>query len=452
MNHTWADQAVFYHIYPLGLCAAPKQNDFQSPTVERLDQLVPWLDHIQGLGCTALYLGPLFESSVHGYDTADYYQVDRRLGTRDTLSRFSRELHYRGLKLVLDGVFNHTGRDFWAFKDLQVNRERSAYAGWFQGVDFSRSSPYNDPFSYDGWSGHYDLVKLNLDHPDVRSHLFDAVRLWIEEFDIDGLRLDAADQMSPGFLSSLARFCRDLRPEFWLMGEMVGGDYRRLANSEMLDSVTNYEAYKSLYSSHVDKNYFEIAYSLNRQFGAGGIYREFQPYNFADNHDVNRVASSLKDPAHLYPLYCLLFSMPGIPSIYYGSEWGLSGQRTPSSDDGLRPQINLMEKTSFPNHGLASTITRLAEVHRTKKALTEGNYVQLHVSSEQFAFLRSHPEGDMITAVNSSERPCQLELQLPFDNGFLQDLLDPGQVFPIAADRASIFVAASGGRILSVRR
>lgn len=239
MPPTWAKDAFFYHIYPLGLCGAPRRNDFQSAPVARLESLYPWLDHIQSLGANALYLGPLFESSGHGYDTADYFQVDRRLGERATLAAFAREVHRRGLHLVLDGVFNHVGRDFWAFRDLQANQVASPYAGWFEGLDFSRHSPYGDPFSYQGWSGHYELVKLNLAQPGVRAHLFEAVRVWVEEFEIDGLRLDAADLLSEDFLPALALHCHGLRDDFWLMGEIVHGDYRRLDGPGRLDSTTN---------------------------------------------------------------------------------------------------------------------------------------------------------------------------------------------------------------------
>ena len=330
MTCSWASEAIFYHIYPLGFCGAPKRNDFASAPQPRLDKIFAWLDHIQDVGATARYLGPVFESSAHGYDTADYFQVDRRLGDRGTLAALSKEIHRRGMRLVLDAVLNHVGRDFWAFRDVQSNLEHSSYRDWFAGLDLARSSPLGDPFSYESWNGHYDLVKLNLQNPAVRTHLFDAVRFWADAFEVDGLRLDAADHIAPDFLEALAPHCRSLRSDFWLMGEMVFGDYRRLANSDALDSATNYEMYKSLYSSFADRNFFEIAYALNRQSGPAGIYKDLQLYTFSDNHDVNRVASNLVSPAHLYPLYCLLFTMPGIPSVYYGSEWGIDGRRSPS--------------------------------------------------------------------------------------------------------------------------
>lgn len=450
MNPTWANDAIFYHIYPLGLCGAPPRNDFGAAPVPRLEQLYPWLDHIQGLGATALYLGPLFESTAHGYDTADYFQLDRRLGDRATLAAFAREVHRRGLRLVLDGVFNHVGRDFWAFRGLQANRQHSPYAGWFQGVDFGRTSPYGDAFGYEGWNGHYDLVKLNLGHPEVRAHLFEAVRGWVEEFEIDGLRLDAADVIPEDFLAALAGHCRGLRGDFWLMGEMVHGDYRRLANPRLLHATTNYEAYKSLYSSHNDRNYFELAYALNRQSGRAGLYRDLALYTFADNHDVDRLASSLHNPAHLYPAYLLLFSMPGIPSIYYGSEWGTAGRRTAHSDTGLRPAFSL-QGAPRPHPDLAGVIAHLARLRQSSTALRRGDYVELLVVAEQLAFWRAHAEGAMLVAVNASAAPAALRLRLPVRQGRLRDCLNPGESFVIENYQAVLApIAAYWGRILAV--
>ncbi|MDR3573681.1 MAG: alpha-amylase family glycosyl hydrolase [Anaerolineaceae bacterium] len=448
---SWISDAIFYHIYPLGFCGAPLRNDFNSPAVPRLEQLYGWLDHIQSLGANALYLGPLFESSLHGYDTADYYHVDRRLGSDETLAHLSAVMHERGLRLVLDGVFNHVGRDFWAFRDVLANRQQSPYRDWFVNLRFDQSSPYNDPFSYEGWNGHFELVKLNLQNPAVKEHLFGAVESWIGNFKVDGLRLDAADCLDFDFMKELAAFCRKLRPDFWLMGEVIHGDYRRWVNPQMLDSVTNYEIYKSLYSSHVDGNYFEIAYALNRQFGPEGLYRGLPLYAFADNHDVNRVASSLTNPAHLYPLYCLLFSMPGVPSIYYGSEWGITGKKTRYSDLPLRPQLNLQEAVrTAPQPRLSADIARLAEVRKSSAALRQGNYQQILVQNEQLVFTRQAGNESVIVAVNASAKPAAVRFKLPL--GFksrLNDLLNPGnELRASSSGEVSLEIPACWGRFL----
>ncbi len=452
MEH-WTNGAIFYHIYPLGLCGAPQSNDFTSQPVDRLQVLHSWLPHIKDLGANAIYLGPLFESSTHGYDTADYHQVDRRLGTNEALARFSSAARAAGLRLVLDGVFNHVGRDFWAFRDVLANRERSRYASWFDSLAFGKQSPYGDPFSYEGWNGHFSLVKLNLANNEVREHIFRAVGEWVKSFGIDGLRLDAADVMDIGFLKDLSAHCRGIRSDFWLLGEVVHGDYKRWANPETLDSVTNYECYKGLYSSHVDRNFFEIAHSLNRQFGPTGLYRGIPLYAFADNHDVNRVASMVKDPRHLYSLYCLLFTMPGVPSIYYGSEWGIEGKKS-RSDWPLRPSLDLdVLSRKAPQGELPETIRRLARVRLQSAPLRVGDYLQLHVSNEQLAFSRGHEGRTVVVAVNASQKAARITLDVPGANdGRLVDLLNSGDEFAVKGGKAGIDpVPPCWARIMELR-
>jgi glycosidase len=223
---SWPQDAIFYHLFPLGCLGAPERNSFDGPAANRLSDLTRWIDYLEEFGVNALLLGPVFESSAHGYDIADYFRVDRRLGDDTTLAAVSRELHRRGIRLVLDVVFHHTGRDFWAFRDVREKGQASEYCDWYH-LDFTRRSPYGEPFHYKGWAGNYDLVKLNLKNPAVRDHLFMAVSWWIERFEIDGLRLDAADALDLDFQRELAAHCRALRPDFWLMGEVVHGDYRQ---------------------------------------------------------------------------------------------------------------------------------------------------------------------------------------------------------------------------------
>ncbi len=426
--HPWANDAQCYHIYPLGLCGAPAHNDQTSPPVARLNQLHGWIEHLQALGSNLLYLGPVFESTAHGYDTIDYFTLDRRIGTNADLQHLIAAFHAAGIRVVLDGVFNHVGRDFWAFRDLQTHGRDSAYVDWFTGLDFNQPSPYGDGFSYQGWHGHYDLVKLNLHNLAVREHLFQAVSQWIEQFGIDGLRLDAADQIDHGFLAELARYCKNLRSDFLLIGEVVHGDYRQWANAEMLDSVTNYEAYKGLYSSLNDRNYFEIAYSLNRQFGAGGIYRATPLYNFVDNHDVDRIASTLHNPAHFYPLHILLYGMPGIPSLYYGSEWALLGQKTAGSDQALRPALPQPNQVYSNQPDLLAAIRRLSQLRHEYAALRHGEYAQLYVQAEQLVFVRWTKQQTMVVALNAATTAQSCQLSVPFGEGtVLEDRLNGGQ-------------------------
>ena len=451
MTH-WSQDAVFYHIYPLGLCGAPERNDFQAAPVARLEQLYGWLEHLRGLGCNALYLGPLFESTAHGYDTADYYHVDRRLGTRQTLTDFVRRAHELGIRVVLDAVFNHCGRDFWAFRDVQQYRENSAYRDWFAGLRFDGSNQSGDPFHYDTWAGHESLVKFNLNNPAVREHLLKAAEHWIADYDIDGLRLDAADAFDLGFQQQLSSQCRQQKPDFWLMGEVVHGDYRRWANAATLDATTNYEVYKGLYSSLNDANYFEIAYALNRQSGGAGVYRDLNLYTFVDNHDVNRVASLLKSSAHLYPLYALLFTMPGVPSIYYGSEFGLTGEKG-RDDAPLRPALNLAELAAHaPQPDLAAAIRRLVDLRHRLSALRRGGYEQVHVRAQQLVFLRTDADAQVLVALNAAPAPVQLEVNLPgLNSAWLDDLLNPGEGCAVRNGRVQLNLPAGWARVLLCR-
>jgi glycosidase len=238
----------------------------------------------------------------------------------------------------------------------------------------------------------------------------------------------------------LAAFCHTHRPDFWLLGEVVHGDYRRWVNSATLESVTNYEVYKGLYSSHNDHNYFEIAYSLNRQFGPTGIYRGLPLYTFVDNHDVDRVASRLNDPVHLYPLHALLFTIPGIPSLYYGSEWGIAGHKSRETDAPLRPALTpatMIQQSLHPD--LAPAIRRLSAIRQAHPALRAGDYRQLAVTHEQLAFLRSMPEEQVLVLANAAHQPIDLRLELPALRGkHLVDLINPGRVFPVEAEPITI--------------
>ena len=339
-NRKWYNEAVFYHIYPLGMCNAPRENDYSDP-VHRLKDLSPWIRHIKSIGFNALYIGPLFQSEGHGYETTDYRLVDSRLGDNEDLKNLVKECHELGIKVIFDGVFNHTGRSFFAFEDLRRNRENSPYRDWFCNVSFWGNNEYNDGFSYDNWGGYNLLVKLNHNNPDVRSYILDAVRYWIREFDVDGIRLDAADVLSFEFMKELRRVTAELKDDFWLMGEVIHGDYTRWANNETLHSVTNYVLHKALYSGHNDHNYFEIAHTIKR-LGDMGLFAPDKPrlYNFTDNHDVERIYTKLNNKADYFPVHVLLYTLPGIPSVYYGSEFGIEGRKERHSDASLRPALD----------------------------------------------------------------------------------------------------------------
>ncbi|MCH3971827.1 MAG: alpha-amylase family glycosyl hydrolase [Oscillospiraceae bacterium] len=398
----WAYDAVFYQIYPLGFCGAPLQNDGE--TVNRIDKVTEWIPHIQKLGCTAVYFGPVFESDAHGYDTRDYRTIDCRLGTNEAFSAVCKALHQAGIRVVLDGVFNHVGRGFWAFQDVLKNRENSPYKDWFY-INFGGNDNYNDGLWYEGWEGHYELVKLNLQNPAVVQHLFACIKGWIDEFGIDGLRLDVAYLLDRGFLKQLRAFADSCKPEFFLLGEVLGGDYRQTMNDQMCNSVTNYECYKGLYSSFNTLNLFEIVHSLLRQFGPEewALYRGMHLLSFVDNHDVTRAASIISNPRHLPLMYALLFGMPGIPCIYYGSEWGAAGRKE-DGDPALRACFDAPQETD-----LTRWISACAHAHLQSDALRNGSFQSLVLQNSYCIFERKTETDRVLVAINAGDAPVHVD-------------------------------------------
>ena len=402
----WYDEAVFYHIYPLGLTGAPKQNDYGEP-VHRLNTLLPWVDHIKEIGGSALYIGPLFESVGHGYETTDYKKLDSRLGTNEDLTAFVAYCHEQGIKVIFDGVFNHTGRDFFAFKDIQANRENSHYKDWYCNVNFWGNNEYNDGFSYDNWGGYNLLVKLNQKNPAVVDYICDVIRFWVSEFDVDGIRLDAADVLDFDFMKALRRTANEVKPDFWLMGEVIHGDYSRWVNGETLHSVTNYTLHKALYSGHNDHNYFEIAHTVRRLQNMGTL----KLYNFVDNHDVERIYTKLTNKAHFAPVHVLLYTLPGVPSIYYGSEFGIEGRKEYGSDDSLRPALNIEDyKDSVKTNPCTALIAALGKVRQAVPALSYGSYDELMLTNRQFAYARDLDGTRVIVSVNNDDAPAGMHL------------------------------------------
>lgn len=395
----WAYEGIFYQIYPIGFCGAPTAND--GKTVSRILKLKDWSSYLESLGISSILLNPIFESDNHGYDTRDYKKIDCRLGTNEDFAEVCKDLHAHNVKIVLDGVFNHVGRGFWAFKDVQEKKWDSPYKDWFC-INFDGNSCYNDGFWYEGWEGHFELVKLNLANSAVVDYLLECVKGWIDEFDIDGLRLDVAYCLDRNFMKRLRSFCQELKPDFALIGEVLFGDYNQIVNDEMLHSCTNYECYKGIYSSFNSMNMFEIAHSLNRQYGPEQwcIYRGKHLMSFVDNHDVTRIASILTNKNHLPLTYGLLLGMPGVPCIYYGSEWGEEGVKAPNNDYALRPCF----EEPKPNE-LTEEIKKMIHVRTGSNALCHGSYRNVVLTNHQLIFERRTDDERMLVAINASDAP-----------------------------------------------
>lgn len=401
---------IFYQIYPLGFVGAPKEND--GIVSHRILQVLDFIPHYKKLGITAIWFSPVFQSDRHGYDTRDYLTIDCRLGTNEDFARVCDALHEAGIKVVLDGVFNHVGRGFWAFKDVQEKKWDSPYSDWFF-INYNDTWA-RDGFTYQNWEGHDELVKLNLQNPEVKKYLLDAVDSWIADYNIDGLRLDVAYMVDRDFLRELKAHTSDIDENFMLLGEMIGGDYNVLLKECGLHSVTNYECRKGIYSSLNSHNLFEIAYSLNRQFGNDPwtLYHGQHLLSFVDNHDVDRIASVLNDERDLRLAYALIYGMPGMPCIYYGSEWGAKGKRTDYSDAALRPAYKKPHWNELTDY-----IAALSDMRRHYSILANGDYTQLRVTNEQLVFRRRDDRGQMIFALNCSDQPVRLDFDAQAGDG-----------------------------------
>ncbi len=450
MSH-WIEKSNIYHIYPLGFCGCER---FRSEAKEldkgRILKVIEWIPHLKSLNMNAVYFGPIFESFEHGYDTTDYYTIDKRLGTNEDFGKVCEELHKNGIRVILDGVFNHVGRDHFAFKDLQQNGQNSRFKDWFAGVNFEGRSPYGDNFSYDGWNGCYNLVKLNLYNNEVVEHLFGAVKMWIEKWGIDGIRFDAADCLTDDFIRRIHTLTRSMRPDFWLMGEIIHGQYNHWANPEMFDCVTNYQCYKGIYSSHNDRNYFEIAHSIDYQ---NGQYGNLYMYNFLDNHDVSRLMSVLKDPARVECCYTMMYGMYGVPSIYYGSEFGIYGAKGHGAEADLpvRPCLDL-DNIPDRNDELLKHISALGAIRLSTPAIQSGNYSKMELRNQTFSFKREKDGEEVYILLNVSDGDYTFRFNTKY--GKLVDLIT-GKTFnggnaEICVPKNKSMIIADGSKAVEI--
>ena len=395
----WFDESMFYQIYPLGFCGAERENDFGAVRhrLSLIEAEIPLFN-------------PLFESERHGYDTVDFYNIDRRLGTNEEFKALVEKFHSAGIRVVLDGVFNHVGRAFPPFQEVLQKRENTDYRFWFN-IDFHGNSPYNDGLGYENWEGHSELVKLRLENVDLQNYLMDAVRFWIREFNIDGLRLDVCYLLPPWFMELLRRTVNAEKPDFFLVGEVIHcNNFQNNISPERLNSITNYECFRGMISAFNSENLFEIEASLNRLFSSEpwALYTGKRMLNFVDNHDVLRAYTALKEKRNLLNLYTLLFTMPGIPCVYYGSEFGAEGDKS-DFDYKLRPFIGDIDKSAHPE--LVERIKLLAKVRKGSPALCYGTYRKATLMNKNFSFVRDFEGERIIVAINIEDHDCTVRVE-----------------------------------------
>mmetsp|Transcript_11509 Transcript_11509/g.29072 ORF Transcript_11509/g.29072 Transcript_11509/m.29072 type:complete len:685 (+) Transcript_11509:136-2190(+) len=443
----WAAAAVWYQIYPLGFCDCPPTNDHRGDPVPRLRAVTGYVDHLQALGVGCVLFNPLCESDTHGYDTTDYKEVDRRLGTVEDMRALVEGLHAKGIRVVLDGVFNHTGRSHRAFQETaSAGPARSKYANWYKigakpeeyegwcTISWDESSGYG--FAYDCWEGHPQLPQLNHSDRSVREHIFEVARFWLKDVGVDGWRLDVAHEISPDFWREFRKVCQEVKPDCLLVGEMIHGNYRGWVGGDRLHSGTNYQLARAMWSSLLERNYDELYTAIQRETK---LYDGLTLLNFLSNHDVIRLASVLDQPQHYTLATASLMLLPGIPCFYYGDEFGVEGvpgggvDDASGGDDALRTvMLDPSDTSSWPEVGkerLAIT-QAIVKVRQSFPVFTHGklDVNGIAYGSTHFVFMRQYGSQVGIVAFNSSEQVAEPwpEVSVPLPDGAVfQDVWSP---------------------------
>jgi len=323
---------VLWHVYPLGFTGAERSAlPAPEPARHRLRQLEAWLDYAVGLGCNGLLLGPVFAAETHGYDTVDHFRIDPRLGDAGDFDALVAAAGQRGLRLVLDGVFNHVGRAFPAFQMALKGGPGSPAARWFK-----RTA---DGADYAVFEGHGQLVELDHDEPAVLAYMIEVMTYWLGR-GAGGWRLDAAYAVPPAVWAKVVPAVREAFPDAWFLGEMIHGDYAAYGCEAGLDAVTQYELWKAIWSSLNDRNFYELDHALGRHNAFLGSFDDGRlPQTFVGNHDVTRLATELDDDRHFGHALAVLMCIGGVPSVYYGDEQGFRGlkEHRAGGDDAIRP-------------------------------------------------------------------------------------------------------------------
>ncbi|MBW0105889.1 alpha-amylase family protein [Pseudonocardia sp. KRD291] len=412
----WIDHVVWWHAYPLGFVGAePEALPDDAAPIPRLDRFEPWLDYLVDLGCNGLALGPVFASETHGYDTVDFRRIDPRLGDDAAFDRLVRACRPRGIRILLDGVFNHVGRSFPQFRQALTDGPASEAGRWFRwsGDSADARSTGGAPVP-ESFEGHDKLVSLNHDEPAVRAHVADVMTHWLDR-GADGWRLDAAYQVPSSFWAAVLPAVRERHPDAWFVGEVIHGDYAAVVSESGMDSVTQYELWKSVWSSLNDGNLHELAWNLSRH---EEMLTTFTPLTFVGNHDVTRIASRLENPAHLGHAVAVLMTVGGIPSVYAGDEQAFTGikEEREHGDDAIRPPFPDTPADLAPFGATTRELhQQLIGLRRRHPWLVDARTTVEHVTDTTMA-LRSAPRhdggGGLVLLLSADDEPFRFPDEL----------------------------------------
>jgi cyclomaltodextrinase / maltogenic alpha-amylase / neopullulanase len=395
----WADHAILWHVYPLGFTGAERAAlAAEMPVRHRLPHLVSWLDYAVELGCSGLLLGPIFAAETHGYDTVDHFHIDPRLGDEEDFDKLVAAAANRGLRLILDGVFNHVGRGFPAFQAALHGGPGTPAARWFKRD--------HDSGEFAVFEGHHHLVEFDHDEAAVLGYVIEVMNHWLGR-GAGGWRLDAAYAVPAEFWSKALPPVREQHPGAWFLGEMIHGDYAAYAAESGLDSITQYELWKAIWSSLNDRNFFELDHALGRH---NNFLDGVLPQTFVGNHDVTRLATALNDERHFGHALAVLFCVGGVPSVYYGDEQGFRGlkEHRAGGDDEIRPAFPAspaeLAPDGWPTYRLHQ---RLIGFRRRHPWLVRARTTTEHLTSEAIALRARGAEGgeQLLLLLNSGDSP-----------------------------------------------
>ncbi len=391
----WVEHAIWWHIYPLGFVGAFPADQPPTPDEHRLSRVVEWLDHAVALGASGIALGPIFTSRTHGYDTTDHFRIDPRLGDDADFDRLVTEAHGRGLRILLDGVFNHVGTDFARYREAVDGGPEHPASAWFRrrGADF------------DTFEGHGELIALNHANPEVVSYTADVMRHWLGR-GADGWRLDAAYAVPDRFWAQVLPLVRRDFGDAWFVGEVIHGDYPATVTATGFDSLTQYELWKAIWSSLNDGNFHELDWALQRH---NEFLQTFVPLTFIGNHDVTRIASQLENPAHLEHALVLLTTTGGTPSIYAGDESAYRGVKEDrrGGDDAVRPEFSA-PPSDYTD--IERSHQYLIGLRRRHPWLHTATTSALMLTNTQYVYRSAAGSESLVVALNVDDAPLPVAL------------------------------------------
>ncbi|TKV56912.1 DUF3459 domain-containing protein [Nakamurella flava] len=391
---SWTEHVIWWHVYPLGFVGAEPTADAGTPVTHRLDRLHGWLDHVISLGANGLALGPIFASETHGYDTRDYLTLDPRLGDDDDFDALISACRERGIRVLLDGVFNHAGRSFPPVAEAIAAGPGGPAGQW---IRWSGEHPY-------AFEGHEPLVTLDHGNPAVQDMVVEVMNHWLDR-GIDGWRLDAAYAVPAEFWAAVLPRVRERHPDAWFVGEMIHGPYDEYVAASTLDSITQYELWKATWSSLRERNLWELDWTVRRN---DELLSAFVPMTFVSNHDVTRVAGQIEDHRHRSHAAALLLFLPGVPSIYYGDEFGFDAVKEdrPGGDDAVRPEMPSTPAEVADDDGLRSVYERLIGVRRRHPWLLRAHVEMQDLADERARLRATSADGQsLVLALNLAEEP-----------------------------------------------